>query len=139
MRRPFAQARPGTLVGLAFVLGLLALVGWWGIRHRASLRFSKLWELYSYNSSVAATAYESPRGGATVIWISGMDDPTDPYGEVWNVYSFTNSVSASVYNSTPGGATIIWLSGADEIARAQTNAPAVQKPKVKPPARKNRK
>jgi hypothetical protein len=139
MTRPRAQARPSTLVALALVAAALALAGAWALRHFGAPRFSKLWELYSYSTNVAATAYESPRGGATVIWVSGADDLTDPWGQVWNVYSFTNSVTASVYDSAGGGATIIWLSGADDIPRAKTNSVAKPPPRAKTPPRKNRK
>ena len=128
MKHSPARVRLVILVALAFVLSVCALAVWTGLHHRAQRGFSKLWEVYSYSTNVAATAYESKRGGATVIWVSGADDLMDPYGEVWNVYSFTNSVTASVYDSTRAGATIIWLSGTDDIQRAATNA-AVRTPR----------
>lgn len=139
MKRSAARVRPAILVALAFALGLCALVAWSGLRHRAQRGFSKLWEVYSYSTNVAATAYESKRGGATVIWVSGADDLMDPYGQVWNVYSFTNSVTTSVYDSTRAGATIIWLSGADDVQRAATNAPVRTPRQPKSPPRKSKK
>lgn len=139
MKRPHGHVQAGALAAVALLLGLLALLVWWGVRHQAARRFSKLWEVYSYSTNVAATAYESKRGGATVIWISGADDLMDPYGQVWNVYSFTNSVTASVYDSSRAGATIIWLSGADDVPRAATNAPAHGPRHPKSPPRKSKK
>ena len=129
------QVRLRTLILVAFLAGLLGLGTWWLVRHRTGARhhFSKLWNLYSFNPNVAATSYESKRGGATVIWISGLDDASSSFGEVWHVYSYTNAVTASVYDSAPAGATIIWLSGTDEDPRSATNSPPHPKTHGKPP------
>ncbi len=128
--------RPKFLIALALLIALAGGALWWGLRRRAEHGFSQLWELYSYSSNVVATAYESPRGGATVIWVSGADGLMNPWGQVWDVYSFTNSITANVYNSPHGGATIIWMSGADDLPRAPTNAIAASPRKPKPASRK---
>ncbi|MCC7518490.1 MAG: hypothetical protein IT578_04815 [Verrucomicrobiae bacterium] len=134
---------PSFLVALGVALGLAALVAGWVVRHHAGRPFSKLWEIHSYSTNVAVVAYESPKGGATVLWVSGADGLVNPWGQVWDVYSFTNSVVASVYDSTDGGATIVWLSGADDLPHAATNAPprvkSAPRAHTKPPLRKTRK
>jgi hypothetical protein len=79
--------------------------------------FSKILQVYSFTPEIAATAYNSRDGNATIIWLSGIDEWPSEFGQIWQVYSFTPEIAATTYNSRDGNATIIWLSGMDDAVK----------------------
>ncbi len=107
-----------------FMVVLMGLVMWWPrmpepgnfaqiSNHQKPSQFGEIWQVYSFKPEVTASTYDSRAGDATIIWLSGIDEPHSRFGEIWQVYSFKPEVTATAYNSYLGDATIIWLSGMD--------------------------
>lgn len=107
------------VAGLIACAILLAFGLGWMIRSQpprpSQPGFGKILDLYSFNPDVAATAYNSKSGNATIIWVSGMDEDPTHFGQIWHVYSFKPGVTATSYDSEKAGATIIWVSGMDDL------------------------
>ncbi len=104
-----------TASAILALAGVVALILSAPVKTRPFGDFGKIWQLYSFNPNVSATAYDSKNGKATIIWLSGMDESSfaTASGQIWSVYSFATNVNATAYDSKPAGATIIWLSGMD--------------------------
>ena len=71
-------------LALAFVAAALIGIGAAGVWLRShklppsAPQFGEIWQVYSFHPDVSATAYNSPSGNATIIWISGMDYEESP-------------------------------------------------------------
>jgi hypothetical protein len=76
----FSIPRWLAVVGLAILL-VVAVSTVWVLLHPPQARvaqFGQIWQVYSFSPKVSATTYNSPSGGATIIWVSGMDNGEKP-------------------------------------------------------------
>lgn len=118
--KPFSNRRKW-FVMITVLLPFVGLVLWFALSSKIfrSTKFGTISQICSFTPEVTATTYNSKPGNATVLWLSGMDEPPLEFSQVWQAYSFKRSVTATVYDSAPGGATIIWLSGIDHDQKTQ--------------------
>jgi len=76
-------------------------------------KFPEVWVVYSFKTQVSPVAYNSSHADATIIWLSGIDEPHSEFPEIQQAQSYSPDVYVTPYRSYWGDATIIWLSGMD--------------------------
>jgi hypothetical protein len=123
---PATSSPKARVIIVALFLGAVMMVATWFYLTSESAPpvypdFGEISQVESFDKNVQATPYKSKEGHATVLWLTGKDDPYSPFSEVEQIQNYQPDLQATTYESKGADATVIWLSGWDEALFAATN------------------